>query len=280
MLVYDLESNYQVEIVKGIDAEISAADYDMMLSTTHQRRQKESIYVAKLTRGLVDGLVIVLPRIPEAYVTDLNRQNIPYVLFDPPGFDNISNSVGATKWQGSYDSTTYLFELGHRRIGFITGRMEVAGARARLDGYKTCLAKHGIPFDPLLVCEGDFLASGGAKGAIKLLSLAEPPTAVLASSDQSALGVMSVLNERGLRIPEDVSVVGFDDLPEAAYVRPSLTTVHQPLWEMGKIAARILIDSIENPSHEVQQVELPAKLVIRDSCTSPEGRVFYKRNEP
>ena len=272
MLIYELETSYMVEIVRGVDEEISKSDYDLMLSTTHKRKRKESTYVTQLTQGMADGLLFVLPRNLEAYTSDLDQKHFPYVLIDHPGIDSgMGNTITVTNWQGAYDATQYLIDLGHRRIGFITGFVEVASAQERLAGYQTAIRDNGLFVDPELIIKGDFLEASGYEAAQKFLNLENPPTAIFASNDGCAFGAMKAINEAGYHVPRDVSLVGFDDVPEASYMRPALTTVRQPLREMGQLATRLLIERLEDPTIQPVQVEFPTELIIRDSCQSPEN---------
>lgn len=270
LLVHGLDTSYIGEIMKGIDNELHHANYDLMLYTTHRRKMKESAYVVKLTRNLVDGLLLVLPRNAEAYLETLRQRRFPHVLVDHQGLPSVdAPSVGATNWQGAYEATSYLIALGHRRIGFITGTMDLGCAQERLAGYKAALEKHGLIVAPELIREGDFLQPRGYLCAKELLALAEPPTAIFASNDISAFGVMEAVRDHGLQIPRDISIIGFDDIPQAGSVHPPLTTVRQPLEEMGSIAARMLLTYITEPDKPVERVELPTELVIRQSCREP-----------
>lgn len=269
LLVDYLSSSYMDEIIRGIDGALDAENYDLMLYTTHRRKTKESAYVTKLTRRLADGLLLILPRNAAAYLDTLRQRQFPHVLIDYLSDGQNVPSVSTTNFRGAYDAMTYLLSLGHRRIGFITGTMEFGCARERLDGYKAALKDAGIPIDPRLVCEGDFMQPQGYLGAQQLLSLSEPPTAIFASNDMMAFGVMEVARERGLRLPGDLSIIGFDDIPQAAHVHPALTTVRQPLEEMGRSAARLLLKYIAQPNAEVERIELPTEFVIRESCQAP-----------
>lgn len=275
LLIYELDTSYHVEIVRGIDAEITNSEYDLMLSTTHKRKRKESTYVTQLTQGMVDGLLFILPRNLEAYTGDLDRKQFPYVLIDHPGMDDVNcNTITVTNWQGAYDATQYLIDLGHRRIGFITGFIEVASAQDRLAGYQTAVRDNGLFIDPELICKGDFLEESGYEAAKKFLSIEKPPTAIFASSDVSAFGAMRAIDEAGLRVPEDISIIGFDDVPESSYIRPRLTTVRQPLREMGELATRMLVARVEDPTIPSEHVELPTTLMVRDTCQSPKDSVL------
>jgi LacI family transcriptional regulator len=270
LLVHGLDTSYIGEIMKGIDNELNNANYDLMLYTTHRRKTKESAYVIKLTRNLVDGLLLVLPRNAEAYLETLRQRHFPHVLVDHQGLSAAdAPAVGATNWQGAYEATSYLIGLGHQRIGFITGMMDAGCAQERLAGYKAALEQHELAVDPKLIREGDFLQPRGYICAKELLALAEPPTAIFASNDISAFGVMEAVRDHGMQIPRDISIIGFDDIPQAASVHPPLTTVRQPLEQMGNIAARMLLKYIAEPDQSIERVELPTRLIIRQSCREP-----------
>jgi LacI family transcriptional regulator len=269
LLVPDVGNGYIGEIIRGVDEELAAAQYELMLYTTHRRRTKESVYVATLTRGLADGLLLVVPDDPGAYLDSLAQQNFPYILVDHQGINDACPAVGATNWQGGYDATTYLLDLGHRQIGFITGNMRLGCAVDRLAAYRAALADHGIDFDPELLVGGDFQQPSGYQGASTLLALAAPPTAIFASNDMMAFGAMDAVRSRGLAIPQDVSIIGFDDIPQAAAVRPALTTVRQPLVEMGRIATQMLLEYIHDPTLPTRRVELDTELILRESCQPP-----------
>lgn len=272
MLVPDLGSGYIGEIIHGIDAELALSQRDLVLFTTHRTAVKEAGYVANMVQGMADGLLLVLPRNPADYMGTLTRRNFPFVLIDHQGTAAPCPAVGATNWQGAYNATEYLVKLGHKRIGFITGSMDLGAASERLEGYKSALHVLHIPDDPGLIYEGDFLQADGYSGAQVLLDLNDPPTAVFASNDVMAMGVMDAVRSRGLRVPEDISILGFDDIPQAASVRPSLTTVRQPLEDMGRLAAQMLLDRIKNPEKEIYRVELPTELIIRNSTMPPKDR--------
>jgi LacI family transcriptional regulator len=266
VLVPDLGTGYIEEIIRGIDAELSLSDIDLILYTTHRTASKEANYVANLAKGMVDGLLLVLPRSPADYIGTLTGRNFPFVLIDHQGTGRNCPAVGATNWQGAYRATEYLIKLGHSRIGFITGSMDLGCSMERLEGYLSALRTHHASDAPELIYEGTFFQPDGYAGASALLDLPNPPSAIFASNDIMALGVMDAVRSRGLRIPDDVSIVGFDDIPQSAVVRPALTTVNQPLEKMGRVATQMLLDLLRQPDKEVGRIELPTELVIRDSC--------------
>jgi LacI family transcriptional regulator len=269
LLVPGLDTAYIGEVARGIDQELQAAEYDLMLYTTHHHHAKESAFVTMLSRGLADGLLLILPRRPGSYLPSLRQRQVPYVLIDHQGIDRQGPSVGATNWQGGYDATQYLIELGHRRIGFITGTLDLACSMDRLEGYRAAHRDAGLTPAPELVAEGDFMQPTGYQGAHQLLALPERPTAIFASNDVMAFGAMEAARERGLRIPQDISIIGFDDIPQADHVHPRLTTVRQPLEEMGRAATRMLIQRIAHPDLPPARIELPTRLIIRASCEAP-----------
>lgn len=266
VLVPDLGTGYIGEIIRGIDAELSLHGLDLVLYTTHRTASKEANYVANLASGMVDGLLLVLPRNPADYVGNLTQQKFPFVLIDHQGTGRDCPAVGATNWQGAYEATEYLIKLGHTRIGFITGSMDLGCAVDRLAGYRAALRTYHIPEDPNLIYEGTFFQPDGYAGACAFLDLPDPPTAIFASNDVMAMGVMDAVRNRGLRIPDDISVIGFDDIPQASLVRPALTTVQQPLEKMGRVATQMLLDLLQHPDRAAERIELPTKLIVRESC--------------
>lgn len=269
LLVTELTTQYMGEIVRGIEEVLTANQYELMLYTTHRKKAKESAFVNMMARGLADGLLIVLPREPEAYLRSLRQRNFPYVLIDQFGIDDSDLSVTAANRDGGYEATKHLISLGHRRIGMITGWMDMISAIQRLEGYRAALADHQIDYDKNLVFVGDFTQSSGYQGANTLLDLEAPPTAIFASNDMAALGVMDAVRDRGMRVAADISIIGFDDVPVATAVTPALTTVQQPLSEMGLRATQMLVNLIQDPEQAQCSIILPTTLIVRGSTASP-----------
>lgn len=266
LLIPDLGTAYIGDIIRGVDTELEAAQYNLMLYTTHRRETKEAGYINSLIQNGVDGLILILPRNPANYLDRLRSLKFPYVLVDHQGIDDQGPAVGATNFQGAFDATTYLIGLGHKKIALITGSMDLGCSQERLAGYKAALNQHAIPIKKEWIIEGDFEQTTGYKSAKFLMSNPDRPTAIFASNDMMAFGVMNAVRDTGLKIPGDISVIGFDDIFQAGQTMPGLTTVHQPLEKMGREATRILIEMMREGEIKAGKIELPTRLVLRDSC--------------
>lgn len=271
VLVPELFNTYAGEIIRGIDDELLVNDYEMMLYTTRRGKHLASTYASTFASGLVTGMVIIVPQDLNDFTRSLDVQQIPHVVIDPEIGGNHGVTVSSTNWQGAYDATRYLIELGHQRIGFITGAMFLECANDRLAGYKAALDDSNLPFQAEYIAEGDFLQPKAYMVANQLLDLPTPPTAIFASNDYTAFGVIEAARSRGIKVPEDLSVVGFDDTPQAAAMRPGLTSVRQSLVEMGRRAARLLLQYIQQPDAPPNSICLPTEFIIRESCQSPQA---------
>ena len=227
--------------------------------------------------GIIDrqpiGAILVFSNLTDKERSMFQSHGIPFVVFDPSGNPALDDlSVQADNWMGGVIATRHLLELGHKRIGIITGPDEMLCSRARLDGYSAALAERNIPTSPELITEGDFTTPGGYEGAMALLEDEQSrPTAIFAGNDLQAMGVYEAARQLKIRIPEDLSVIGFDDIQTAAYMGPALTTVRQPLQDMAATAARMVIDT--NEGRKIQKrVVLSTSLVVRDSTRRLKSR--------
>jgi LacI family transcriptional regulator len=269
LLAQEVDNAFFTSVIGGVDQQASAQGYDFMLCTTHARREKEAEYVARLSRGMVDGLLIVLPRGLPDYVEQLRADDFPFVLIDYDDDAPGCGVVNASNHRGTRDAVRHLVGLGHRRIGFITGRDNVGATHSRLAGYRDEMAAAGLLVRPGDVLEGDFMETRGHAAGLEMLSRPDRPTAIFASSDMAAFGVMRAADDLGLEVPRDVSVVGFDDIPEAARVNPALTTVRQPLRDMGRVAVDQLLGRLDEPGQPPARVVLDTELIIRGSTAPP-----------
>jgi LacI family transcriptional regulator len=216
------------------------------------------------------GAILLTLDPPQAHLDTLRQAAFPLVVVDPPRIGNSDSvSIGATNFTGGLTATQHLLSLGHRRIGHAGGPHSVDCSQARLAGYSSALRQAGIQLDEALITHGGFTYDAGRRAAHELLDRADLPTAIFAASDETALGVMEEARRRGIRVPEDLSVVGFDDTFLAPRATPPLTTVAQPLVQMGRVAVRSLIQLIGEGAVATSHIELATRLVIRDSTAPP-----------
>jgi LacI family transcriptional regulator len=271
LLIPDITTAYMGEILRGISGAAERLGYDLMLYTqgAASNLQHAKFYLSLLNSTLLDGVLMVVPHDYEVIVGDLKTHQLPYVIIDHHSDTDDEPSVTATNRKGVLDAMRHLLALGHRRIGFITGRMDIACSHDRLQGYRDGLNEVGLMFDSELVREGDFFQPSGFQQADSLFQLDERPTAVIASNDTMAFGVMDAAKMHGLRIGQDVSIVGFDDVYMASQTYPALTTVRQPLFEIGETALDMLVTLLQGRTLLTPRRELPTELIVRAST----GRV-------
>lgn len=265
----DLDSPWALEIIRGVEDGAHAYGAGIVVSAIHQRSGSTRQWLANLRTRSTAGVIFVASDVTQALHAEVRRHNIPVAVIDPAGTPpGDIPTVGATNWPGGLSATEHLISLGHRRIGFIGGSDRLLCSRARLDGYRAALEAAGIPVDGDLIRPGDFYHEAGFAGGTVLLEPEDRddrPTAIFAASDQMAFGVYEAVRRRGLRVPEDVSVIGFDDLPESRWASPPLTTVRQPLTEMGLVAARTVLAPGKGTTTETPRVELATQLATRES---------------
>jgi LacI family transcriptional regulator len=269
LVMPDIAFPFAVEVMKGVNQAIAEAEFDLLVYTTGNHRKSgrafhEQKFVSLLNNSITDGVIVVVP-----VATDFATES-PIVCIDPPINSNPNYfSVHGTNYQGAVDAMNYLLELGHRRIGYISGREELQSSHHRLNGYRDALVNVGLPVDEKLIAFGDYTTEIGVTCARELLSLDEPPTAIFASNDQSALGVFRAAQELGLCIPEELSVIGFDNIMESKFL--NLTTVDQFIYEMGYVATQMLIKLINGEELDSQIHKIQTRLVIRESCQPYSG---------
>jgi LacI family transcriptional regulator len=265
-----VQGDYFAAILGGASEALYEQEMRAVLCTTLHEHEREVSLMERLIDGATDGAIILLPEESSEELRALQAHGYPFVVADPRDVleDGIP-AVSAAHSAGAKAAVEHLLELGHRRIALITGPRGWLSTEERLSGYQTALAAAGVMPLPALVAEGDFKLTGGRAAAARLLDLERPPTAIFASNDNMALGVMQIARDRGLRVPEDLSVVGFDDSESAGIVTPALTTVRQPLAELGRIAVSLLTRLIEGQRVEALRIELATRLVVRESTSSP-----------
>ncbi len=274
LLVADITNPFFSELMEVIESEAQRLGYALILANSAQDVEKERAYLRLMQSHRVDGLIVTVSGAASRdTMMEFQRTRIPTVLIDRtfPGLsydcvmlDNHSAAVAALE---------LAIGLGHRRIGLIGGPPGVSSAEERLAGYRDALQAAGLPFDPALVADGDFTIQGGHDATRRLMTLPSPPTAIFSANNSTAIGMMRCIAEMKLRCPDDVSVMTIDDFPWAEAFTPRLTTVAQPLREMGRRAIRLLIDRIERRGEPaVTRHIFQPRLCVRDSVAAPRQR--------
>lgn len=260
------DTMWALEVLQGALDYTSSHDLNITVAESGNRQHPGSSWVAGLAERKPLGVVLIFSDLTKAEKSTLHMLNIPYVLFDPSGDPTRdSHSISADNWTGGVIATRHLLSLGHTKIGIITGPLEMMCSTARLDGFSAALRAHGISANPDWVREGDFTMHGGYKQAIQMLRDPQHrPTAIFASSDLEAMGVYEAARQLRLRIPDDLSVIGFDNIQTSAFMNPPLTTVQQPIREMGARAVQMIFAAMKN-SHLHQRVIMPTTLIKRQS---------------
>jgi DNA-binding LacI/PurR family transcriptional regulator len=271
LIVFTVSSSIHSKLIEGIQEELENTRFSLVIANSRYDAETERRLIKLFHERKLSGVIV-------AETTDENRgelkalrnSGVPTVLTWQMAADPEFDCVGIDNHQAAYEMTRYLTGLGHRRIGLIAGNYErIERVRQRLEGYKDALAESGIPFDPEIVMSRVPSPTEGKMGMSQLLSLSRRPTAVFAASDALALGALAACGEYNVRVPEEMSVCGFDDVEFAPFCVPPLTTVRVPGYEMGKRAARALLDKHERSATDVIRICLSTELVIRKTCDSP-----------
>ncbi len=292
------------QLIRGIADAVEESPYELVLYGLSHEGERNASITHILEAKLTDGLIAIYPDggrqardVPfeqhrtMGYLNELYLAGFPIVTIDDESAPMDAPWIGTDSVSGSHAAVRHLIELGHRRIAHIMGPSHFVCTEDRLNGYRAALEEAGIPVDPALITQGDFSTPTGEACADALFELAKPPTAIFAANDETAYGVMAAAEKRGLRIPDDVALVGFDDVTSSALTRPALTTVRQPFYEMGRAAIELLISTLEAPrwtaatpqrvagavtskylpaaaqsnTHAPVRIQLPSELIVRAS---------------
>jgi len=270
-VVVDITNPFHTVFAKGVQDVAEQQDYELVLYNTNRLATKERKSLRLLKQGRVDGVIMTSLHLRAEDFLSLLEINIPVVVQGPivmplqvEGFP--LDSVHVNDVTAACAAVSHLIERGHTRIGLIAGQENTPPRRERELGYRQTLAEHNLPIDESLIRGGGFQEEGGYKSMQNLLNLSSPPTAVFAASDLMAIGALMAIKDAGLSVPEDIAVMGFDDIPVAKLVSPPLTTIAQPLESLGRRAAQMIFDRLIGSAPETgRREELPYKLVIRQS---------------
>lgn len=268
VLVAEFEP-FSAEVLKGVGAALNDSGYDLLAYSGSAHNDSEGWERRSLSRlggTLIDGAILVTPS-----VVDITSE-IPLVAVDPHTGPAELPTVESDSFGGAYRATRHLIELGHERIGFIAGRPDLRSSIARDAGYRKALKSAGLHVDDELVGAGRYRKEDIRGAATAMLQLPDPPTAIFAANDISAIEIVRIAAELGVVVPTDLSVIGFDDIPEAAQVTPALTTVHQPIQGLGALAAQTLIRIMQTGRIQRDHLRLPTRLISRATTAPPLGR--------
>lgn len=268
LVIDGIDSLWALEVIRGTEEAASQLGSSVVVTSTRHGSLAPRDWLARISARATDGVVVALTKTSADTVQRLTSLGVPLVLLDPlGGADPGIPTVGASNWLGGLTATEHFIELGHRRIAIIAGPEAVVCSQERLDGYLAALGRAGIPVSPELIVRGDFEVHGGRRAAAQLFELDERPTAIFASSDLQAAGLYQEAALRSVRIPEDLSVIGFDDIPLCDFLSPPLSTIRQPIVEMAREAVRLVNDRGENPSRNAgPSIQLSTSLVLRSSA--------------
>ena len=273
LLISDIQNPFFTSVIRGAEDVALSRGYHLFLCNTDEDPNREDEYVRELSKKRVDGLIVASSASRRNHALQLRLEDVPFVFMDREVEGIEADTVSVDNRLGMRLIAEHLTQLGHERVGMVSGPLEKSSGRERYHGLRDALADLGLPLRDSLVRFGDFRVSGGREAAEELLRLPEPPTALVVSNNQMTLGALLAVRELGLRVPDEVSVVSFDDMEWAPLANPPLTALAQPTYEMGATAARMLLDKIEKKATgSPSKLFMEPELMVRGSTGSPAGK--------
>ncbi|MFC2133984.1 LacI family DNA-binding transcriptional regulator [Bacteroidota bacterium] len=266
LIVPDIQNPFYVDVVKGVEDMSYANDYAILMCNFSQEESKKNLYIDLMRAESVDGLIVAPVNEKDPKVIDLIRSGLPIVCVDRGVADEPVDIVVVDNAQGAFNAVELLIERGHKRIAYIAGLPNIPTSTFRLNGYMEALKKHKIKVEDELIKFGDSKHESGKKIAAELLEMENPPTALFTGNNLITLGALETIHSKGLKIPEEIAIIGFDDMPWSISLNPPLTAVSQPGYEIGRSAAEMLFQRIADPTRGNVKLELKTKLIIRSSC--------------
>lgn len=264
-VIPDIANPFFAILFRGIEDALAARGYSVILANTDDDVNREQSSIAMLRGRQVDGLILATARRHDPSIDALAAAGFPFVMVNRHTDTNAGNAVMPDDYDGAIKAVEHLYALGHRHIAHIYGSDEMSTGHLRRVGYEEGMRRHNLPIDPKLIVSGSFREQGGYEAMQRLLTLAQPPTAVFAVNDLAAVGATRALEERGLQVPRDVSVVGFNDLSTVVGPSRQLTTLHFPLHEMGRAAGERLLAELSSEPHMTESLVIPVELLVRES---------------
>lgn len=266
LIVPDITNPFFTNIARGVEDVASAHNYSLILGNTDEDPEKEKKYLQLLESKQADGLIIAVTARSHEYLQSLPIQHLALVSIDRSLFDLGIDTVMVDNREGARAAVSHLIELGHRRIGLVTGIRGIAPTEERISGYTEALEQHGIAVDPALISVAYARVGGGERGAMQLLTLEERPTALFMMDGTMAIGALQGIVKLGLRCPEDIALACFDDFTWAGVMRPRLTVVDQPTYEIGRQSAHMLFERLRNQKKAPREIRLQTRFIVRESC--------------
>jgi LacI family transcriptional regulator, galactose operon repressor len=268
VVTLDLTGQYALEIVRGIADELATAEFEVLISASYQDATRERERVTFLAGGLVDGLILVAPLLEKQTLSALRASPCPVIVVDPRRYSVDVPRIVVDNYGGMRAATEHVLEMGHVRIAYLGGDPDFDSAAQRRRGYRDAMRLADLKVDDAMVRQCDFTYASGFRQASDVMAK-ESPTAIVAAADLIAMGAIDAARAQGLSVPADISVIGFDDLPQAADSFPPLTTVRQPLHDMGQLAVRYLLNQIDGRPPLPDLLTMPTELVVRGTVAPP-----------
>lgn len=266
LMVPDMQNPFFSDVARGVEDVAYEHRHALIVCNSDECAEKEEFYLQTMRAESVDGIILPITDRESVSVERLLQDGKPVVCVDRRSKRLNIDTVLVDNERAAYDAVTHLIELGHSRIGIIVGLRHLSTSQDRLAGYKQALSDYAIPYDPELVRFGNSRQESGRQGALALLDLADRPTALFPANNMMTLGSLEALQQRGLRIPDEMALLGFDDFPWANAFNPPLSVVRQPSYAIGREAAKLLLERIHTPNRPYITIVLQHELVIRQSC--------------
>jgi len=258
--------NYKAQILSGITDVAQENNYQIMLIPVNKMERRKNDYLSLVRSKLFDGLILLITKIDDPFLGELAESGYPYILVSFRKFGDNYNFIDSENIKGAEIAVEHLYRKGHRKIAFVAGSMDEMNALDRLKGYKRALKKYSLPFKEDYVVYGDFDKETAYENSKRLLELKDRPTAIFSSDDYMALGVIEQIRNHGLSVPKDIAVVGFDNINIGEFSKPALTTVEQPIYDMGRASADALLNLIKKSKKRPIRMMFKTQLIIRESA--------------
>lgn len=266
LVIPDISDIFYANIIRGVEKTSNKLGFFLNLLTTHAQAEREQQVIKLFNKSMVDGLIVMAYYLKDKYIDILTESGIPFVFIDYPPKNEEIYSVLVDNESGAFEATEYLISLGHKKIAFLEGSKVAWDSKARFEGYLKALKAHSLEFNPNLVENGNFTKEEGYLATKSLLAKKEKFTAIFSANDQMAIGAIRALKEAGLKVPDDISIFGFDNIEASSIIEPPLTTVSQPIYEMGKKSVEVLVKLINKEEVKEKKIMLKTKLIERHSC--------------